>query len=726
MKKIISIFIYLILFLFIASALTLMTIGISTNKFNNLISEKIFQANNNIKFNFNYIKFKLDIKKISLFLETIEPKIKLYENTIPIENIKVYIDFFSLIKSDPKIKKINLTSSTIDLSQIKKMSKNLSYSYLNKIVNDKLIKGQFQTELEIYFNDKNIFEDFIAKGTVTNLKAEVLKDLYFEKVNFDFFSDKTDVIFKNLSGEVGPAKISEADITINLLSGVAMKSNFISDLKYEKSFSRYLNYFKNFKYSKNISNLEARLNNTFEIKFDKNLKIKNYNLKTIGKISEASLYFEKPFKNFFSEKNINKISLADTEVKSNFNLKKTVSNLSGKYALNESEFLPFKLENDYDKNKLNLSLKASYNKDIKLEIINYTKPLDKISEISLVLSKKKNDININSFNFSEGKNSINFKEIKLKKNKLLSFDQIAVKTSKDGKKNNDFLISFANKIIVNGDKFDATNFPKILSKSQSKTNLNYFSNEIEINFKDIIVPLSEKIRNFKLIGKIEKGEFVKISSKGDFGENNYLDISLKNDQKTKKKYLEIYSDLTRPLLTEFNFFKGLTGGKLLYSSIIDGKNYNSKLIIENFKVVNAPGMIKLLSLADLGGLADLAEGDGISFDILEIEMEKTNNTLNISEILALGPSISVLMDGYKDDNVTSLRGTLVPAKTLNKMISKIPVIGDIIIPKEVGEGLFGISFKMKGPPGKIKTTLNPIRTLTPRFIQKIVDKEKNN
>ena len=29
------------------------------------------------------------------------------------------------------------------------------------------------------------------------------------------------------------------------------------------------------------------------------------------------------------------------------------------------------------------------------------------------------------------------------------------------------------------------------------------------------------------------------------------------------------------------------------------------------------------------------------------------------------------------------------------MISKIPVIGDIIIPKEVGEGLFGISFKWR-------------------------------
>ena len=98
-------------------------------------------------------------------------------------------------------------------------------------------------------------------------------------------------------------------------------------------------------------------------------------------------------------------------------------------------------------------------------------------------------------------------------------------------------------------------------------------------------------------------------------------------------------------------------------------------------------------------------------------MEKTKNNLKLNEILALGPSISVLIEGYQDQNVTSLRGTLVPAKTLNKMISRIPVIGDIVIPKEVGEGLFGISFKMKGPTENIKTSINPIRTITPRFIQ---------
>ena len=199
---------------------------------------------------------------------------------------------------------------------------------------------------------------------------------------------------------------------------------------------------------------------------------------------------------------------------------------------------------------------------------------------------------------------------------------------------------------------------------------------------------------------------------------------MKKDKDSENRYLEIYSDITRPLLTEYNFFKGLSGGKLLFTSVIDKSQSYSKLKIENFKVVNAPGVVQLLSLADLGGLADLSRGDGLSFDLLEIDMEKNKDSLKLNEILALGPSMSVLMEGYQNKDLTSLRGTLVPAKTLNKMISKIPVIGNIVIPKEAGEGLFGISFKMKGTKGKLKTTINPIRTLTPRFLQKIIDKKK--
>ena len=48
--------------------------------------------------------------------------------------------------------------------------------------------------------------------------------------------------------------------------------------------------------------------------------------------------------------------------------------------------------------------------------------------------------------------------------------------------------------------------------------------------------------------------------------------------------------------------------------------------------------------------------------------------------------------------------------------------------KKVGEGVFGASFKIKGPPNKLKTTVNPVKTLTPRFITRTLEeyKKKNS
>ena len=91
----------------------------------------------------------------------------------------------------------------------------------------------------------------------------------------------------------------------------------------------------------------------------------------------------------------------------------------------------------------------------------------------------------------------------------------------------------------------------------------------------------------------------------------------------------------------------------------------------------------------------------------------------------MGPAVSILFDGYVDKGkIVSLSGVLVPATKLNSFIASIPIVGDILVGKKTGEGVVGVSFKMKGPPKDIKTTVNPIKTLTPRFIVRALEKLK--
>ena len=140
-----------------------------------------------------------------------------------------------------------------------------------------------------------------------------------------------------------------------------------------------------------------------------------------------------------------------------------------------------------------------------------------------------------------------------------------------------------------------------------------------------------------------------------------------------------------------------------------------------------PALAKLLTLASLQGIADLLTGEGIRFSDFEMTYTNSDNMIEIEELYAIGPAISILMDGYvKTNELISLRGTLVPATTINRTISSIPLIGNILVGKKVGEGVFGVSFKIKGPPGNLETTVNQIKTLTPRFITSTLEKIKKN
>tara|TARA_A100001015_G_C15017190_1_gene726118 strand:+ start:288 stop:2459 length:2172 start_codon:yes stop_codon:yes gene_type:complete len=722
MKKIVINLVILVVILFITLIATLSTVGIETKNFNKVIVDKASQKKN-INLKLETIRFKINLKQFDLFLETQNPEIKFREVSIPVQNIKVYVNFLSLLKSEFKIKKTILVLEELDITQLNQLSIMIKPSNFKSLLNNKIKKGKLITEIEIFLTEQGTFQDFIARGTIKGLKIELFSGLNLKNTELKFFADKNDILIKNIFGKLEDIEISDGDIKLNLENGIKINSNFNSKLNLDdKLLNKYSKFLQKYKFLNNVKTLKADLNNNFFVFLDNTYKVEDYNYSINGNIENTKFELSNPIKNSFITEEIKKIYLSDFKISSIINHKNINFKGDGKYSFNNLDFLNINLENNLQKNLLNLKLNFDYNKSFQVDIINYKKSKKSIANFSLDLEKTKQNIKINKLVFKEKDNSISINELGLRQNKLSFFKKIKVETT-----NNNFFILNDKKILIKGNKFDATNINKFFVNQADENKFQNLNSNIEINFKNINLPMSEQLKDFKLLGEIKRGQFVKISSKGDFGDNNFLDISMKIDKNSNKKYLEIYSDLTRPIISEYKFFKGLSGGKLLFSSIVNSKKSKSKLKIENFKIVNAPGVVKLLSLADLGGLADLVEGEGLSFDILEIDMEKNKNFLKINELLALGPSMSVLMEGYQEENgLTSLRGTLVPAKTLNKMISKIPVIGDIVIPKEVGEGLFGISFKMKGNKDNIKTTINPIRTITPRFIQKIIERNKES
>ena len=568
----------------------------------------------------------------------------------------------------------------------------------NKIIQSEINKNKKEVNLE--FDEISILLD------IKKLK------LFVKFINPEVQYDSIQIPLEVLRANISVLSLIKNEISINNVNaetkffGINLIKNYISQIKIDKVYKDYI---------KEIDSSKIKLKSSFS--FDNAFLVKDFSLNGIVKdtnIGSNTKYKLSNLKlNFLYKNEIIKIY-----------------NLFAKYDNINIENGKIDIFNNKRTTNLKLNSKIIFQSDQEtIPIINKKFNKGDTFSIKSDLSIKKNKkIHIQKLIFSNDNNEVVLNNFILNKNlEILDFKNLKIKTSKNNKINNDFEILNRKAIIIDGNIFDGRSLIKELNNQENKKNiLSNISKNIEIDFKKVLTSSDIPLNKFRLVGLIKKGKLEKISAKSEFSKNKFLDISIKKEETTGNSVLEIYSDEAKPLVNSYEFFEGLEGGNLFYLSNSSKEKSIGNLLIENFKINQAPGFAKLLSLADLKGLTDALKGDGISFDKLSIQYETKNGWMEIKEIFLIGPSISILIDGYFDKrkDILSLRGTLVPAKTLNTLVSKIPVIGDILIGKKTGDGLFGVSFKIKGPTDNLKTTVNPVKTLTPRFITRTLEEYK--
>ena len=102
------------------------------------------------------------------------------------------------------------------------------------------------------------------------------------------------------------------------------------------------------------------------------------------------------------------MDLVETNIKSNFNSKDISIYLDGKYNLNNSSFLDFKLENLSMEKTRNVKVNFDYAHSLVFDAINYKKPTDSVANIDLSLKQKNKNTLINQLIYTEGNNKMSY------------------------------------------------------------------------------------------------------------------------------------------------------------------------------------------------------------------------------------------------------------------------------------------------------------------------------
>ena len=722
-KFVISLFVILFL-----SITYLSLFGIETQKFNNQIIKKIKSVNSDLDIRLKTIKIIFDPFQFDINVKTIAPELISKNENIEIENIKAKVSLKALINKKFSIENLEISTKSLDakslITFVRSINQKPELYVLEKIVK----KGFLIADIKLEFDaEGKIKDNYNIKGLLKDGKLSFYKGISIDKLDLIFNSKYNELEITDTNFKFNNINFKSEEILVKNEKNKFLFQGKISHEKFDLRNEDFKNLISPLTKKINFTNLSFESENKFSFYLDRKFKIRDLEINSKMNLSKLSILNNYELSNFFPKVK-EEILLSDNNLEIDY-IKKNFSVIGeGKILIQDNEDNIFYKIDKVNKNiKFETSVQINDN-PINIDFIGYEKKNKKALINFEGIKENKGNLLISSFSYKEKENIFDFQKINLNKMfQINELDQLEMNYfDKDNRKNSILLIRKNKEYSLSGSYFNADNLIENLFEiNQDKSNLIKINNKLNINIDKVSLDKDNILQNvagnltFKK-NKIDTGQL-----EGFFTSDKKLKLTI--NKKGNNRITTLFLDQADPIIRRYKFIKGFEDGVLDFYSTNNGEETISTLKIYNFKLKEMPALTKILTLASLQGIADIMSGEGIRFDEFEMRFKDHKDLIKIEEIYAIGPAISILMEGYiEKKKLISLRGTLVPATTINKFIGSIPVLGDILVGAKTGEGVFGVSFKIKGPPKNLETTVNPVKTLTPRFITRTLEKIKKN
>ena len=732
MIKIIIKTLSIIILLLILIIFYLSFFGIKTDKFNENITNKILEINKNINLKLENVNFLLNPYNFTVNVMTVNPKIYFEDNQLEIKSIKTNISLKTLLGRQFLIDDLQILTNEIKIKNAISLVKSFNNTAELFLLN-RLTKGGFLTaDIKLNFdNTGKIKQDYQINGFIKKGDFNFLNQLKIKNLNFDFDISKNQYTLTRIKTELNNIELSSQLIQVNKKKDLFLVKGNITTIEKNFDEEQLSVLFGSFFTNLDMKIIRFSSANNFSFNMDKQLKLNDLNIES--QVILNQLYIKKDssiLKSYlpaFGEM----IKLDNHKIKIKYNKNRLNFDGSGKISIDDNfDSIKYQVLKVKDKfffdSKINLK-----NQKLLVDFLDLKKEIGSDSSISIKGNfEKNNKIKFDLISFKEKDNKISFKNLNLNKDfKILSIDILdANYLNNKGHRNQIILKRNKSNYTIVGKNFDATKLINTImdGEGNSSTIIDNFNATIDLKINKTYIDEINHIDNLSGVLSFRNNEIIDVKLDSIFFNQKKINLSISINDK-KEKITTLVTDYPKPLIKRYKFIKGFEGGYLNYYSVKKNGISNSLLVIDNFKFKEVPVFAKLLSLASLQGIADLLTGEGIRFSNFEMKFTNQKKLTTIQELYAIGPAVSILMDGYiQSKDLISLRGTLVPATTINKSISSIPVLGKILVGKKTGEGVFGVSFKIKGPAKDLSTTVDPIKTLTPRFITRTLEKIKEN
>ena len=730
MKRIVKILVILIITL-ATIVIYLSLYGVKTDKFNKEIIKNVSKINKKINLSLNEVNYLLNPLNFSINISTKNPKILLEDKSLDLKDITSNISLKSFISNQFSIDDLKISTKEIKIKDLISLTRAVEGSPQLFVLDSITKEGLISTDINLKFDlDGEIKNNYQITGTVKKAKFNIFNKVEIDDLNLSFNISNNQLTLKKIETNLNSIKLKSPLIKIEKKKDIFFVDGEVANEEQNFDINKLKPIFGDLPNNIEIEKIDFNSVNIFSFNVNKKLKLNNLKLETNLNLENFQIVKNPLNLKTFLPNYTEQIKFKDHKIK--IKLIKGILDIRGDgdiYIGDESEQLSYSVIKDDRKITFDTNLNIK-NNPLTINFLDYKKKKENSSEILLKgIYKKNKELIFKDISITEKNNQILIKDLLFSKNfkiKDLSYIKLNYRNKNDLLNNLELKKNKSN-FSINGKSFDATQLiNNSMSDDESTTIFENFNSKFDIKIGTTYINKNDYTKNLAGYFTFKNNKLDKLNLASTFSNNKKMNLSIEtnNQNETITKF---FSNYPKPLIKRYDFIKGFEEGYLNFNSIKKDGVSNSVLIIDNFKVKEVPVFAKLLSLASLQGIADLLTGEGIRFTDFEMRYSSQKGLTNIEEMYAIGPAISILMDGYiESKKLVSLRGTLVPATTINRSIASIPLLGKILIGEKTGEGVFGVSFKIKGPPKNLSTTVNPIKTLTPRFITRTLEKIKKN
>lgn len=337
-----------------------------------------------------------------------------------------------------------------------------------------------------------------------------------------------------------------------------------------------------------------------------------------------------------------------------------------------------------DHNKITLSIGLKGDDKLSLDKIDVTG-----NNLNIRLSGKVEDGNLylNSSNFNLPDNDFNM-EVKSNKQK--------------------------SSVMIYGEKINFSDILELLAKSDSESERNI---EIKMDIDNMIMKDGIIINNAQLNLTCAQGDCSGSQFTGKFLDGSSILAEYSGIG------LEVYANNAGMLLRSLGINQSVRGGKISFylSTQREDKKHYGMVSISNFYIKDASLLTTLLSLSSLPGIVNAINREGIYFYKCNVPFSYSNDIIAIEESWLEGAELGITANGKLNvrNNKFQVTGQVIPAYSVNKFLSKIPIIGKVLTGGK-SRGVVAIDYKANGDDKNSNVFVNFISSLTPNLLKRVL------